>query len=217
MKQQCQLMIESSASVAPGASFDRSTWSRMLDALSYFLIRRRILLSAMLFAILAVANIYLGVKPHDPFDIHDPLSVTGVALVVVGVALRSWAVGILKKDAELTTRGPYRLIRNPLYVGSFLMMFGFCALVGNPINLLIVIPMVVIYSVKVRQEERLLASLFGADWVEYERTTPRFVPRPALVDLSSDWRLAQWLHAREFQAVGASLLAVIAIAFWHAT
>ena len=209
-------MIESS-SVSSPASFDTSSWTRLYDALAYFLIRRRILLSAILFVVLATANLWYGVKPHDPFDFHDPYSVAGVSLVVVGVALRSWAVGILKKDAELTTRGPYRLIRNPLYVGSFLMMFGFCALIGNPLNLLIIAPMVVIYTVKVRQEERLLASLFAADWPQYERTTPRFVPRLALADLSSDWRLSQWLHAREFQAVGASLAALIAIAFWHAS
>jgi protein-S-isoprenylcysteine O-methyltransferase Ste14 len=174
-------------------------------------------ISAVLFVLLAVANLWFGVRPHNPFDVHDPLSMAGVCLVVVGVSLRSWAVGILKKDAELTTRGPYRLIRNPLYVGSFLMMFGFCALIGNPINLLIAVPMVAIYTVKVRQEERLLATLFAADWPQYERTTPRFVPRLAWADLSSNWRLAQWLHAREWQAAGASLLALVAVAFWHAS
>ncbi len=211
-------MIESPSSLSHQASFDSSSWSRILDALAYFLIRRRIILSAALFAALVVANVWLGIKPHDPFDIHDPLSMTGVALVLAGLALRSWAVGILKKDAELATSGPYRLIRNPLYVGSFLMMFGFCALVGNPTNLLVILgPIVAIYSVKVRQEERLLASLFAADWPAYERTTPRFIPRLARANVSSDWHLSQWLHAREFQAVGASLLALVAIAFWHAT
>ncbi len=211
-------MIESPSSLTHQASFDTPSWLRLSEGLSYFLIRRRIILSSALFAAMVVANITLGVKPHDPFDVHDPLSMTGVTLVVAGLALRSWAVGILKKDAELATQGPYRLIRNPLYVGSFLMMFGFCALVGNAFNLLVLLgPIVAIYSVKVRQEERFLAALFAADWPAYQRSTPRFVPRLGRANLASDWRLSQWLHAREFQAVGASLLAVVAIAFWHAT
>ena len=148
-------MIESPSSLTHQASFDTPSWLRLSEGLSYFLIRRRIILSSALFAAMVVANITLGVKPHDPFDVHDPLSMTGVTLVVAGLALRSWAVGILKKDAELATQGPYRLIRNPLYVGSFLMMFGFCALVGNAFNLLVLLgPIVAIYSVKVRQEER---------------------------------------------------------------
>src|SRR5262245_26146854 len=96
-----------------------------------FIARRRIVLSSLLFVAVAVHDLAKGARPRDIFDIHDPLGCGGGLLIVLGLVLRSWAGGILHKGAELTTTGPYRLIRNPLYVGSFLMMSGFCAVIAE--------------------------------------------------------------------------------------
>jgi hypothetical protein len=160
-----------------------------------------------------VAN---GPKPHGLIDYRDPASVLGGLLVLSGLALRSWAAGILRKNAELTTSGPYGLIRNPLYVGSFLMMFGFCALIAHPVAFLIILgPVLLIYIVKVRQEEVLLSTRFSQQWADYSRRTPRFLPRMRRVDLKAEWRFSQWLRHREYQALVASLLALVAIQFWH--
>jgi protein-S-isoprenylcysteine O-methyltransferase Ste14 len=191
-------------------------FSRLLAAGAEFLIRRRILISAVLFALLVGYSVAYGAKPHDLANFRDPWSVAGTLLVVCGLALRSWAAGILRKNAELTTAGPYAVIRNPLYAGSFLMVFGFCALVAGPITFVVIlVPLVVIYSVKVRQEERLLATRFADQWPAYAAATPRFVPRPRRVDVSSAWSVSQWLKHREYQAVLASLLALVLIQFWH--
>src|SRR6201991_3189450 len=46
-------------------------------------------------------------------------------LVVPGLCLRAYASGYVKKNAELTTTGPYAYTRNPLYLGSMLIAFGF--------------------------------------------------------------------------------------------
>src|ERR1700761_3516026 len=46
-------------------------------------------------------------------------------LVVPGILLRGYASGYVKKNAELTVTGPYSYTRNPLYLGSVLMAFGF--------------------------------------------------------------------------------------------
>ena len=48
-------------------------------------------------------------------------------LVVPGLLLRAYASGYVKKNAELTVTGPYAYTRNPLYLGSVLMAFGFAA------------------------------------------------------------------------------------------
>jgi protein-S-isoprenylcysteine O-methyltransferase Ste14 len=209
-------MSQSSSSVSRPTTLDASAASTWFEPIKLFLIRRRILLSGILFALLIGQDVAFGPKPHDLANVRDPLSVAGVLMVLSGLALRSWAAGILRKDKELTVTGPYRLIRNPLYVGSFLMMFGFCALIGDVSNVFLMAgPLVVLYVIKVRQEERLLARLFPEQWIEYSRTTPRFFPRLAAADLSSQWRLAQWLHSREFQAVGATALALVAIKVWQ--
>src|ERR1700727_3481911 len=48
-------------------------------------------------------------------------------LVIPGLLLRSYASGYVKKNAELTVTGPYAYTRNPLYLGSMMMAFGFAA------------------------------------------------------------------------------------------
>jgi protein-S-isoprenylcysteine O-methyltransferase Ste14 len=210
-------MVQSSSSSSPSAVLDPRAASNWFEPIKLFLIRRRILLSGILFTLLIAEDVAFGSKPHSLFNVRDPLSVAGIVLVLSGVSLRSWAAGILRKDAELTVTGPYRLIRNPLYVGSFLMVFGFCALIGDVDNVILMAgPLALLYVVKVRQEERLLARLFPQQWAEYSRTTPRFIPRLALADLSSQWRLTQWLNSHEYQAVGATALALVAIQAWQA-
>jgi protein-S-isoprenylcysteine O-methyltransferase Ste14 len=188
----------------------------MLDPLFKFLVRRRIPLSAILFVGLVAKDVAYGFKPHDWVNIRDPYGVCGVLLVMAGLALRSWAAGILHKNSRLTTVGPYSLIRNPLYAGSFLMMLGFCLLLDNLWDIsLIVLPVVVLYFVKVRQEEKLLASLFPGEWPAYYASTPRFIPRLARTDVRADWRLSQWMRSREYQALGATIVALVALKVWQ--
>ena len=190
--------------------------SKLLKSIAAVLIRRRILISAVLFGLLIAQDVAYGPKPHDLANYRDPWAMLGGLMVVGGLALRSWSAGILRKNAELTMSGPYGLIRNPLYLGSFLMMFGFCALLANWMNFLFILgPVLIIYAVKVRQEEKLLAATFPDQWSEYVRTTPRFFPRPKRVDLSAEWQLSQWVRHREYQALVTTILALVAIKVWH--
>jgi protein-S-isoprenylcysteine O-methyltransferase Ste14 len=209
-------MASSSSSIPGPISAAPHQTSKLLTVLAEFVIRRRILLSAILFVLLIGDDVVFGPKPHDLINYRDPLSMLGGALVLSGLALRSWAVGILRKDAELTTTGPYSLIRNPLYVGSFMMMFGFCALIADPTNIWFILgPMLVMYIIKVRQEERLLSTRFPEQWIPYSKSTPRFFPRFKSVRLAADWRASQWMRSREYQAVGATILALLAIKVWQ--
>ncbi len=208
-------MPQTSTSIASPACF-KTQVANLLHTVAQFLVRRRILLTAMLFTGLIVEDVVTGVKPHDLANWRDPVVVGGVLAIVLGVALRSWAVGILRKDAELTMTGPYRLIRNPLYLGSFLMMAGFCILIDDHENVLcILLPMALIYTIKVRREEQLLSSLFPAQWTEYVRSTPRFIPRLARVNLSATWSGARWLGCREYHALVATAAALIALKAWQ--
>ena len=208
--------MPSSSSAVNTLSAEPSRGSKLLQGVSEFLIRRRILISGILFGLVVAYSVAYGPKPHDLADLGDPASVLGGLLVLSGLALRSWSAGILRKNAELTTSGPYGLIRNPLYVGSFLMMLGFCALIGRPVNFLIILgPVLLIYIVKVRQEEVLLSTRFSRQWADYSRRTPRFLPRMRRVNLKAEWKFSQWLRHREYQALAASLLALAAIQVWH--
>src|SRR6185503_4337875 len=49
---------------------------------------------------------------------------TGLAVAVIGEGIRVWAAGHLEKSREVTTSGPYRWTRHPLYVGSSILALG---------------------------------------------------------------------------------------------
>ena len=52
------------------------------------------------------------------------LLLLGTPLSVLGLLVRGWAAGSIDKDQELTTSGPYAYLRNPLYLGTFLIGTG---------------------------------------------------------------------------------------------
>ena len=49
----------------------------------------------------------------------------GGAIAVVGLLIRAWASGHIRKNQTLAVSGPYAYTRNPLYLGSFIMGLGF--------------------------------------------------------------------------------------------
>ena len=106
-----------------------------------------------------------------------PWMVAGSVFIVAGLAVRAAASGHIRKNAELTTTGPYAYTRNPLYLGSILIGGGFVLAARNPwIALAAVLMFLLIYLPVIRAEEAYLQSTFpGFD--QYAANVPRFVPR----------------------------------------
>lgn len=77
---------------------------------------------------------------------------------------------------ELVTDGIYRTVRNPSYLGMLVLSLGwalaFRSLVGVLLALLMLIPLVA----RIRAEEALLRSQFGAQYDDYRARTWRLVP-----------------------------------------
>jgi protein-S-isoprenylcysteine O-methyltransferase Ste14 len=100
----------------------------------------------------------------------------GVALI--GLALRAWSAGHIRKNAQLATSGPYAYTRNPLYLGSFLLGVGFTIASGQ---WWLAIPFAAlflgIYFPVMRVEAAHLAESFGEDFKDYARAVPLFFPR----------------------------------------
>ena len=101
----------------------------------------------------------------------------GLALILFGELLRIWAAGHLKKEEILTTGGPYRFIRNPLYFGSLLIGLGFFLISASYwILLLIALYFVVSYIPVIRYEEEILKNKFPGAFEEYSKNVPTFFP-----------------------------------------
>jgi len=100
-----------------------------------------------------------------------------LVLVVPGLWLRGYAAGYVKKNAELTTTGPYAHTRNPLYLGSMLIAFGFAAAAWNvAIFVALAVLFAAIYVPTIQSEEAYLREHFGG-FDGYAREVPRLLPR----------------------------------------
>jgi protein-S-isoprenylcysteine O-methyltransferase Ste14 len=101
----------------------------------------------------------------------------GAAVIICGLALRAAASGHVRKNAELTTTGPYAYTRNPLYLGSLLIAVGFAIAARSLwVVIAIVVLFFAIYLPVIRSEEDYLRATFpGFD--DYARAVPRLIPR----------------------------------------
>ncbi|MGA8043643.1 MAG: isoprenylcysteine carboxylmethyltransferase family protein [Terracidiphilus sp.] len=134
-----------------------------------------------------------------------------LALVLPGLWLRGYAAGYVKKNRELTQTGPYAHTRNPLYLGSMLIAFGFAlALLSWPVTLLLAFGFLVIYVPVIASEERFLRATFS-DFDAYCRRVPRLLPRLTAASApegqSGGFSFALYRKHREYNAlIGAALL-----------
>jgi protein-S-isoprenylcysteine O-methyltransferase Ste14 len=102
----------------------------------------------------------------------------GAIVSTLGLLLRGWAAGHIRKNSALATSGPYAFTRNPLYLGSFLLGLGFTIGSGFwPLGILFAVLFLGIYFPVMRVESATLAKLFGRSFQEYAREVPLFFPR----------------------------------------
>ena len=124
---------------------------------------------------------------HEQFVPHSTLVESiGLGIVIVGVGLACYArhtlgsnwssVVELKSDHELIRRGPYSIIRHPIYTGLLLLFFGNAVMVEVWRGLLAVA--IVFASVwrKLLVEERWLGQHFGPAFSEYAQHTKALFP-----------------------------------------
>lgn len=144
---------------------------------------------------------FLLVALLAPGDATTVNWVIGALLIVVGEWVRLSGVAAAgtttrrrsRNVQRLVTYGIFGWVRNPLYVGNCFIWMGFVVISGVlwflPVALLI---FAVEYTLIVAYEEGVLESIFGQEYLDYKRTTPRWLPRPPAVRESGplDWREA---------------------------
>lgn len=105
--------------------------------------------------------------------------VIGEWIRLMGVAAAGTVTRRRSRDVQrLVTYGIFGWVRNPLYVGNFLIWMGFVIISGVwwflPVAILI---FGVEYTLIVRYEEGVLESIFGREYLDYKKSTPRWIPR----------------------------------------
>jgi protein-S-isoprenylcysteine O-methyltransferase Ste14 len=117
--------------------------------------------------------------------------ILGVLLIAFGEVIRLSGVAAAgtvtrrrsRTVQRLVTYGIFAWMRNPLYVGNFLIWMGFTVISG----VLWFLPVAVLlfaaeYTLIVRYEEGVLESIFGDEYLAYKHRTSRWFPRPPSTD-----------------------------------
>ena len=148
-------------------------------------------------------------------------------LVLPGLFLRGYAAGYVKKNAELTRTGPYAHTRNPLYLGSMLIAFGFALAAGRVwLGVLLAALFLAIYWPTILSEETFLRGAFP-EFEAYAAEVPRLLPRltPARFPLErgsealpggARFQPQRYRHHREYNALmgAGALYAALWLRLW---
>jgi len=145
----------------------------------------------------------------------------GIALIIVGEAVRLAGVAAAgsvtrrrsRNVQRLVTYGIFAWVRNPLYIGNFLIWIGFVTISG----VLWFLPAAVLlfaveYELIVRYEEGVLESIFGRDYLDYKSCTPRWIPRPPTGKIEVGEH--HWGEAFKSEVSTFLQYAVLLLAFW---
>ena len=120
--------------------------------------------------VFAIIVFYFGLKT-------EKVLYWAIVLIFMGEFIRVWSAGYIKKNKVLSVVGPYRYVRNPLYVGSFLIGCGFGLFINNPIILVLLVAFFLyIYTLKINSEEIKLADIFGDKYLDYKKNVRRWLP-----------------------------------------
>lgn len=129
--------------------------------------------------------------------------VAGGLVAAAGEAVRIWAAGHLEKSREVTTSGPYRVTRHPLYVGSGIITIGFViAARSMTVAIIAAFYLGLTYTAAIRREEAFLTETFGAAYPDYKAGR--------LGGVARTFSVARAMRNREYRAV-AGILAAMAI------
>jgi len=154
----------------------------------------------------------------------------GAFVAIIGLAIRAWASGHLKKNLELTTSGPYSHTRNPLYLGTFLLGTGVAVGGGTPWFVVVFATFyLLIYVPVMLAEAETMRGLFAEEYALYAKQVPLFVPRftpYVAASMTSEgtishrsqagnqrkFDVSQYLRHREYRAAVGFLLAYALLA-----
>jgi len=120
-------------------------------------------------------------------DLPMPVRLGGLAIAIASAVFAAWAMWSLGKSYgirmdlfeghRLVTRGPYRLTRHPMYLGIVSFHVGATIAMESlsllAITLLYVIPFTLM---RIRAEDRVLATGFGDDYRTFAGRVPALVP-----------------------------------------
>lgn len=129
-----------------------------------------------------------GIYTISTFSQNDLLTAIAIVFFGIGVLLQllsyinlgeNLKFGITdseeQKQLTLKTKGIYRISRNPMYVGFYLMTLAACLYVLNPMIWVLALFSIIVHHYIVLKEEVFLKKTFGNEWFEYAKRVRRYL------------------------------------------
>jgi len=113
--------------------------------------------------------------------------IAGGVVVLMSFLIRGWAIVRLgnyftnvvmtQEDQKIVTDGPYKYVRHPAYTGALLFFCGLGTATGSLPGLVLMVALI-FYAFRNRMlvEERVMASEFGEEYIDYMARTKRIIP-----------------------------------------
>jgi protein-S-isoprenylcysteine O-methyltransferase Ste14 len=146
-----------------------------------------------------------------------------LACMIFGAILRVWGTSYLGASVmaghamqgnQVVAAGPYRSLRNPLYLGSSLFAVGVSFLMPPSGALFFLICMCLLMALLIRGEEHFLSSTLGSAYEEYRRQVPRLLPRLRPTIPPSGLR-PHWLQGLAAEVLVVSYTVCFAVFAWR--
>jgi protein-S-isoprenylcysteine O-methyltransferase Ste14 len=113
-------------------------------------------------------------------NVHRSIQWSGLLMILICILGRTWATLYIggQKQRELVTKGPYSVVRNPLYLFTLFGAAGIGALSGSLVMAVVCAGFATaVFLSVVRQEEQFLLATFPRDFPAYAARVPRLLPR----------------------------------------
>ena len=157
------------------------------------------------------------------FAVAVPVVIVLSAVIAAkAVLLRVWATAWLgtatvlhgqMKAGAVMADGPYRYVRNPLYLGSW-CMFAAMAFIMPPTGALFAMLLLTAFLLRlILGEEAFLSGQLGQPYQEYMRAVPPLIPRFRTA-LPATGRKPRWLQALLTETTPIGIFAALAFFSW---
>jgi protein-S-isoprenylcysteine O-methyltransferase Ste14 len=135
--------------------------------------------------------LFRGYRLRPPLNIHfiaqtEAILVAAAILCLCGLGLCLWARAVLgrnwsgtvtlKEDHELIIRGPYRLVRHPIYTGLLAMFIGTALEQGHSAGLIGLVLVFASFWIKSNYEEEVMHKQFPGQYAAYREEVKRIIP-----------------------------------------
>ncbi len=134
---------------------------------------------------------------------------TGLGVCLLGLLIRTWSAGHLRKEKELAISGPYQYTRNPLYLGNFIIGIGVVfASRSWWVFEYFAAYFLLFYPLAIKREMERMKELFPDEYDEYKKKAPLFFPTWKSFSFSGknkfSWKLFQ--KNKEWRALTGAFL-----------